>query len=151
MVMKARELMVKNVITLEKDVSVQDATRMMNENGIGCLVAVDNGEIVGILTERDLLRRVLEVCRNPKETKVSEIMTKNVIVGDPDMQLVEATRLMFENKVKKLPIVEDRRLVGLITLTDIARATNVDEKTMHLVEALSNMHMVGQSRWQTNV
>ena len=143
--------MVKNVITLEKDVSVQDATRMMNENGIGCLVAVDNGEIVGILTERDLLRRVLEVCRNPKETKVSEIMTKNVIVGDPDMQLVEATRLMFENKVKKLPIVEDRRLVGLITLTDIARATNVDEKTMHLVEALSNMHMVGQSRWQTNV
>jgi CBS domain-containing protein len=149
--MKARELMVKNVITLEKDVSVQDATRMMNENGIGCLVAVDNGEIVGILTERDLLRRVLEVCRNPKETKVSEIMTKNVIVGDPDMQLVEATRLMFENKVKKLPIVEDRRLVGLITLTDIARATNVDEKTMHLVEALSNMHMVGQSRWQTNV
>jgi CBS domain-containing protein len=149
--MKARELMVKNVITLEKDVSVQDAARMMNENGIGCLVAVDNGEIVGILTERDLLRRVLEVCRNPKETKVSEIMTKNVIVGDPDMQLVEATRLMFENKVKKLPIVEDRRLVGLITLTDIARATNVDEKTMHLVEALSNMHMVGQSRWQTDV
>jgi CBS domain-containing protein len=146
--MRARELMVKNVITLEKDVSVRDAARMMNENGIGCLVAVDNGEIIGILTERDLLRRVLETCKNPKETKVSEIMTRNVIVGDPDMQLVEATRLMFENKVKKLPIVEGDRLVGLITLTDIARATHVDEKTMNLVEALSNMHMVGQSGWQ---
>lgn len=143
--------MVKNVITLEKDVSVQDAARMMNENGIGCLVAVDNGEIIGILTERDLLTRVLETCRNPKETKVSEIMTKNVIVGDPDMQLVEATRLMFENKVKKLPIVERDRLIGLITLTDIARTTHVDERTMKLVEALSNMHMVGQSRWQIHV
>lgn len=107
--------MVKNVITLEKDVSVRDAVRVMNENGIGCLVAVDNGEIIGILTERDLLRRVLETCKNPKETKVSEIMTRNVIVGNPDMQLVEATRLMFENKVKKLPIVEGDRLVGLIT------------------------------------
>jgi CBS domain-containing protein len=149
--MRARELMVKNVITLEKDVSVQDAARMMNENGIGCLVAVDNGEIIGILTERDLLKRVLETCKNPKETKVSEIMTKNVIVGDPDMQLIEATRLMFENKVKKLPIVEGDRLVGLITLTDIARATHVDEKTMNLVEALSNMHMVGQSRWQIDI
>jgi CBS domain-containing protein len=146
--MRARELMVKNVITLEKDVSVRDAVRVMNENGIGCLVAVDNGEIIGILTERDLLRRVLETCKNPKETKVSEIMTRNVIVGNPDMQLVEATRLMFENKVKKLPIVEGDRLVGLITLTDIARATHVDEKTMNLVEALSNMHMVGQSGWQ---
>jgi CBS domain-containing protein len=146
--MRARELMVKNVITLEKDVSVRDAVRVMNENGIGCLVAVDNGEIIGILTERDLLRRVLETCRNPKETKVSEIMTRNVIVGNPDMQLVEATRLMFENKVKKLPIVEGDRLVGLITLTDIARATHVDEKTMNLVEALSNMHLVGQSGWQ---
>jgi len=149
--MRARELMVKSVITLERDVSVQDAARMMNENGIGCLVAVDNGEIIGILTERDLLKRVLETCRNPKETKVSEIMTRNVIVGDPDKKLVEATRLMFENKVKKLPIVEGDRLVGLITLTDIARATHVDKKTMNLVEALSNMHMVGQSRWQTHI
>jgi CBS domain-containing protein len=150
--MRARELMVKNVITLREDVSAQIAARMMTENGIGCLVAVDNAEIIGILTERDLLKRVLETCKNPKETKVSEIMTRNVIVGDPEMQLVEATRLMFENKVKKLPIVEEDRLVGLITLTDIARATHADEKTMNLVEALSNMHiMVGQSGWQIDV
>jgi CBS domain-containing protein len=149
--MRARELMVKTVITLERDVSVQDAVRMMIENGIGCLVAVDNGEIIGILTERDLLKRVIEMCKNPKETKVSEIMTRHVIVGDPGMQLVEATRLMFENKVKKLPIVEGDRLVGLITLTDIARATHADEKTMNLVEALSNMHMVSQSGWQIDV
>ena len=143
--------MVKDIVTLDKDVSVHDAARMMNEHRIGCLVALDNGEIVGILTERDLLERVLEACRNPKETKVSEIMTRNVIVGDPDMQLAEATRLMFENKVKKLPIVEDNRLVGLITLTDIARATHVDEKTMKLVDALSNMHILGESRWPVNV
>lgn len=149
--MKARELMIKDIVTLNEDVSVHYAARMMNEHRIGCLVALDNGEIVGILTERDLLKRVLEACRNPKTTKVSEIMTREVIVGHPDMQIVEATRLMFENKVKKLPIVEDHRLVGLITLTDIARTTHVDEKTMKLIDTLSNLHTLGESRWPTMV
>ena len=134
--------MVKNVITLQIDASAYDAVKLMNKNGIGCLVVVDNGKILGILTERDLLERVLEKCKNPKETGVSEIMTRQVIVGKPDMQLVEATRLMFENKVKKLPIVKGNQLVGLVTLTDIARVTSVDEKTIELVEALSNMHMI---------
>jgi len=140
--MKIERLMVKNVITLQTGASAYDAVKLMNKNGIGCLVAVDNGKILGILTERDLLERVLEKCRNPKETDVSEIMTRQVIVGKPDMQLVEATKLMFENKVKKLPIVKGNQLVGLVTLTDIARVTSVDEKTIELVEALSNMHMI---------
>lgn len=134
--------MVKDVITLQTDASAYDAVKLMNKNRIGCLVALDNGKIVGILTERDLLERVLEKCKNPKETRVSEIMTRQVIVGKPDMQLVEATRLMFENKVKKLPIVEGNRLAGLVTLTDVARATSVDKKTLELIEALSNMHMI---------
>jgi len=140
--MTIKKLMVKNVIILQTDASAHDAVKLMNKNRIGCLVVVHNGEIVGILTERDLLERVLEKCKNPKETTVSEIMTRQVIVGKPDMQLVEATRLMFENNVKKLPIVKENRLVGLVTLTDIARATSVDKKTIELIEALSNMHMV---------
>jgi len=140
--MKIHKLMVKDVITLQTDASAYDAVKLMNKNRIGCLVALDNSKIVGILTERDLLERVLEKCKNPKETRVSEIMTRQVIVGKPDMQLVEATRLMFENKVKKLPIVEGNRLAGLVTLTDIARATSVDKKTLELIEALSNMHMI---------
>ena len=136
------KLMVKNVITLQIDASAYDAVKLMNKKRIGCLVAVYNGEIVGILTERDLLEKVLEKCKNPKETKVAEIMTRQVIVGKPDMELVEATRLMLENKVKKLPIVEGSRLVGLVTLTDIARATSVDKKTIELIEKLSNMHRI---------
>ena len=134
--------MVKDVITVQVDASAHDAVKLMNKNRIGCLVAIYNDKIVGILTERDLLKRVLEKCKNPKETKVSEIMTRHVTVGKPDMQLVEATQLMFKNKVKKLPIVEGNQLVGIVTLTDIARATVVDKKTEKLIEALSNMHMI---------
>jgi CBS domain-containing protein len=134
--------MVKNVITLQTDASVYDAVKLLNKNKIGCLVVVrQDNEIVGILTERDLLERVLEKCRNPKETTVSEIMTRNVISGTPDMDLLEAARLMFKIKVKKLPITDGNRLVGIITLTDIARTTSVDEKTIELVQQLSNLHV----------
>jgi CBS domain-containing protein len=140
--MKIEKIMVKDVITLQADASAYDAVRLMNENRIGCLVVVYMDQVVGILTERDLLERVLEKCKNSKETKVGEIMTRQVIVGNRDMELVEATRLMFKNKVKKLPIVEGNRLVGLVTLTDIARATSVDKKTIELIEKLSNMHLV---------
>lgn len=132
--MKIEETMIKNVITLQNDVSAYDAVKLMNENRIGCLVVLQYGHVVGILTERDLLERVLEKCKNPKETKITEIMTKRVIVGKPDMQLVEAAELMFQKKVKKLPIVEGNRLVGLVTLTDIARIASLDKKTMELIE-----------------
>lgn len=139
--MKIGELMVKNVVTLKADASVYDAVKLLNKNRIGCLVIVRNGEIVGILTERDLLERVLEKCKNPKETKVSEIMTKHVIAGKPDMDLIEATRLMFKLKVKKLPVTDGDKLVGVVTLTDIARATSVDEETVGLLTKLTNMHV----------
>jgi len=69
-------------------------------------------------------------------------MTKNVIVGTPNMELTDAAKLMFENKVKKLPVVDDRRLVGLVTLTDIAHAASVDKKTVQLVEKLSNLYAI---------
>jgi CBS domain-containing protein len=132
--MKIEEIMVKNVITLQRDLSALDAVKIMNQNRIGCLVVVDNGQIAGILTERDLLERVLEECKDPKETRVSEIMTKDVMVGKPDLELVEAARLLFGKKVKKLPIVEGNLLVGLVTLTDIARVANSDREMMKLIE-----------------
>jgi len=140
--MNIGKLMIRNVITLQGDASVHEAVQLINKHKIGCLIIVNNGQISGIITERDLLERVLEKCRNPKETKVSEIMTRNVITGTPDMDTFEATRLMFKLKVKKLPITEGNRLVGIVTLTDIARATSIDQKTIELIEQLSNMHIL---------
>ena len=138
--MLIENLMTRSVITLPSCASVYEAVKLMNENKIGCLVVVYNGEIVGILTERDLLERVLEKSRDPKEIRVSQIMTEHVIVGKPNMELSEATRIMFENRVKKLPIIEGNNLVGIVTLTDIARATSTDKETVELIKKLSNMH-----------
>jgi len=149
--MNLRELMITNVITIDKNMMVQLAAGTMNKERIGCLLAVDKEGVKGILTERDMLIRVLEACKNPKTTKVSDVMTQSIIFGNPTMQLVEATRLMFQNKIKKLPILEDNRLVGIVTLTDIARATSCDKKTIDLIEALSNMHKISSSQEDINI
>jgi CBS domain-containing protein len=121
MMLKIEDIMVETVITVEADATVMKAVKVMNENEIGCLVITRKGRAVGILTERDLLKRVIGKSLNPAKTKVRDIMTKPLIAGYPDMDLEDATRLMFEKKIKKLPVVDNGRLKGLITLTDVAR------------------------------
>jgi CBS domain-containing protein len=122
LILKVEDVMVEGVITVDSDASVMKAVSLMNENEIGCLVVTRRGKAVGILTERDLLTRVIVKSKNPKKTKVREVMTKPLISGQPDMDLEEATKLMFKMKIKKLPVVESEgRLTGLITLTDVAR------------------------------
>jgi len=122
LMMKVEDVMIEGVITIDSDASVMKAVKMMNENEIGCLIVTRRGKAVGIVTERDLLARVIAKSKNPKKTRVREIMTKPLISGQPEMDLEEATKLMFKMKIKKLPVVESEgKLAGLITLTDVAR------------------------------
>jgi len=113
--------MTEDVVTIDADASVKKAVDLMNKNEIGCLIVTRNAKAIGIVTERDMLSRVLGMSRNPEKTKISEIMTSPLVVADPGMDLEEAARLMFKMKVKKLPVVSEGNLLGLVTLTDIAR------------------------------
>jgi CBS domain-containing protein len=136
--MNVEELMIKNVVKVNPDTLVEEAVRIMNANEIGCLIISENGKPVGIITERDLLKRVLEQGRSPRTIKVAEIMSKPVIYGDSQMELEDAARLMFRKKVKKLPITRDGELVGLITLTDLARTAHIDQKMMNVIRELKD-------------
>jgi CBS domain-containing protein len=119
--LKVEDLMIKDVITVDANLTVKEAAQIMNKFEIGCLLAVRNGKAIGIITERDLLKRIVAESRSATKTKVKEVMSTPLIVVEPDMELEDAAKLMFEMKIKKLPVVEGKRLVGLITLTDIAR------------------------------
>ena len=136
--MKVEEIMIKNVVTVHADTPVEEAVKIMNTHEIGCLVVVDNGKPIGIITERDLLKRILEQNRPPKTVKIAEIMSTPVIYGNPQLELEEAARLMFRKNVKKLPIMKDGELVGLITLTDLARTAHIDQKMMHIITELKD-------------
>ena len=121
MSLKVEDAMIEDVVTIDADATVSKAVDLMNKHEIGCLIVTSNAKALGIVTERDMLSRVLGMSRNSEKTKVSEIMTSPLVVADPGMDLEEAARLMFKMKVKKLPVVSEGNLLGLVTLTDIAR------------------------------
>lgn len=121
MSLKVEDVMIKDVVTVDVGATVKEAVKIMNKHEIGCLVVIKRNKLAGILTERDILTRVLAESRNPEKTKVSEIMTIPVIATSPATELEEAAKLMFKKNVKKLPVVSEGKLVGLVTLTDLAR------------------------------
>jgi len=122
---KLRRIMVEKVVTIAPSATVKQAAELMNMHEIGCLVVVDHEKPVGILTERDMLKRIICESRQPKTTRVANLMSKPLITASPDMRAGDATKLMFERNIKKLPVVENGRLVGLITLTDLLRSPGV--------------------------
>jgi CBS domain-containing protein len=113
--------MIQEVVTVHVNSKVTKAVDLMNKFEIGCLIVVFKKNAVGIVTERDILKRVLGQRRDPGKTRVGEVMSKPLIFGDPNMDVEDAATLMFKKKIKKLPIHENGKLVGLVTLTDLVR------------------------------
>jgi CBS domain-containing protein len=119
--LKVRDVMVREVITVDENTTVKEAVDTMNQFQVGSLIILERGKAKGIVTERDFLKRVIAEGKDVKTTKVKEIMTTPLVVVGPSTDLEEAVKLMFQSKIKKLAVVEANKLVGIVTLTDIAR------------------------------
>ena len=117
-----KDLMSTNVFSIDSEASVKEAASKMAQQEIGSLVVTEQGRPVGIVTERDLLSRVLALGRNAEATRIKMIMSKPLICGQPDMDVAEAARFMVGRNIKKLPITQEGRLVGIVTLTDLCAA-----------------------------
>ena len=135
MSLKLEDVMVKDLIGIEVKVSVKKAVELMNEYEIGCLIVMKRGKLAGIVTERDMVKRILLESKDPEKIKVNEIMSKPVIVGKPQMSIEDAVKLMFNRNIKKLPVVDDNHLVGLVTLTDLVRSEQI-------IKMLKNAHLI---------
>jgi CBS domain-containing protein len=133
--------MVRDVVTLDAKQNAKNAARIMTKFGISGVIVQNKKDIVGILTERDILTRVVASGQNPEDIVVKDIMTEPVIVVSPLMPLEKAVSIMFQEKIKKLPVVdknEDRaQLVGILSLTDIAR---LHPQLLEGIRALSHMN-----------
>lgn len=125
MAMNVDEVMVKDVVTVMADASIRAAAELMNHCEIGCLVVVNGKKPIGILTERDMLKKIIVEAREPHKTRVIDIMSKSLITATPNTNVGKAAKLMFERKIKKLPIVENEQLVGLVTLSDLMRSEEI--------------------------
>lgn len=118
---QTRDIMVSKVITTKRDSTVEEAVKLMNEHEIGCLIVTENNKPIGIITERDLLKRILAKTQDLKKIRVEEVMSTPLISVEPNVEIGDASRLMFQKNIKKMPIVKKGKLLGLVTLTDILR------------------------------
>jgi len=119
------DVMARDVVTINSDFTAKYAARMMINYGISSVIVLSKGKVAGILTERDVMKRVIVKGMDPDKTLVNEIMSHPVMVVGPTTPLVEAVKLMVEKQIKKLPVMneesKDAELIGVLSLNDIAR------------------------------
>lgn len=110
----------RRIIATSPAATVRQATRLMNDHGIGSLLVLDNGRLAGIFTERDVLRRIVAEGRSPNATPVGEVMTANVVCCSPDSDVENVADLMRLRRVRHVPVVDDEGAVlGLVSIGDI--------------------------------
>ncbi|RLF58984.1 MAG: hypothetical protein DRN25_04545 [Thermoplasmata archaeon] len=122
--MKVKDVMSKNVKTISPEATMEEAALKMRKNKIGCLVVVEGEKPIGIITERDLVYKIVAEGKDTK-TKVREVMSKDLKTIDKEADLKLAAKLMATHIIRRLPVVDNDRLVGIVTLEDIMRAEKI--------------------------
>jgi len=115
-----RDVMSKDVRVVRPDTSIQEVVATMNKLDIGSIIVVQADRPVGIITERDILRRQVEPCLAPETLTARQVMTSPVITISETASIEEAARLMAKKRIKKLPVMDNQKIAGIITFTDIA-------------------------------
>ena len=123
------------VHTVSPDATALEAIKRMNQHKIGALLVMDKGQVVGIFTERDVLRRVVGLERSPSEFKVADVMTADVICVEPEADLDEVSSIMKEKKIRHVPVCDgDGKLQGMISIGDVnAHHASNQEATIHFL------------------
>lgn len=118
----------RNVVSIAPDASVFDAIKLMAEQVIGSLVVMEDDQLLGIVTERDYARKVILKGRSSESTRVAEIMTSEVFTTSGDRTVNECMELMSEKRIRHLPVVDDNRVIGMISIGDLVQAIITDQQ-----------------------
>ena len=137
--MLVNEVMNKNVVVVKKDATLKQASEVMSKTRIGSLVVVEGNKIAGIITSSDIIRSIAQD-KAPGNTLIEEVMSKRVFTVEPDATVQDAVDVMVENKIRELPVVENNKIKGIITVTDIAV---VEPKLIASIASLLSMQFPG--------
>lgn len=118
------QVMSKNVVTADKSTTIQESAEKMRKSKVGCVIVTENSKPVGIVTERDFVTKVAAEGR-PLFTEISEVMSSPLITIDQEDTIWEASEMMKEKAIHKLPVIEDEKVLGIITTTDIVKISSV--------------------------
>lgn len=144
--LRCREIMTKNVRTATREMSVSDVAALMRDGDMGAVPVVDEGKLVGIVTDRDIVVRVVAEGKD-SATPISEAMTSELFTVTPDDFVFEAIRLMGDKQIRRVPVIDnDGALVGIIAIADVALETEDDRELAETLEEISS----GSSFWSKN-
>ena len=118
------QVMSKNVLTVEKSTSLQEAAQDMKKSNVGCVIVIENSKPLGIVTERDFVTKIAAEGR-PLFTDISEVMSSPLITINPEETVWEASEIMKEKRIHKLPVKENEQIIGIVTTTDIVKISSV--------------------------
>jgi CBS domain-containing protein len=136
---KLRDIMRPGFLfTVQPDDTVSDAVRIMSANNVGIVSVLDGGALVGVFSERDVVRRIVDRRRDPVLTRVHDVMTRDIVVADADDDCESAMRLMDQANIRHLPVVSGGRLLSMLSIRDLLRVDLADksEQISHLREYL---------------
>ncbi|MBU0953725.1 MAG: CBS domain-containing protein [Nanoarchaeota archaeon] len=132
--MLVEEVMTEDVKKIEETATVEEAAKQMAELKISSLIVSKGDELAGIITDGDIIRNLVAQGKDPTKTKVKNVMTKEVIMVKPDLELSDAIEIMTEKQLKTLPVIDGNRLVGVVTMTDLCSAQpKLVEKFSHAI------------------
>ena len=136
--MKVKDCMCNKVCYVTPTSTVKDCAKLMCDNHVGCIpVCDDTNTVVGLVTDRDVILRSIACDKDVNSTPVSDIMTCNVCCCTPDTDIEQAEKLMSQNQIRRLPVIENNKIVGIITLGDLAANQNVN--TQSVCDTLENI------------
>ncbi|MCX7772744.1 MAG: CBS domain-containing protein [Clostridia bacterium] len=134
--MKVRDIMTHNVAYINPDSKIVEAAQLMQKHNVGSIPVCDQTGVIGIVTDRDIVVRNVAHGKNPQDTPVKDVMTKSVTTATPDMDVNQASQIMSSNRIRRIPVVENNMLVGMLALGDMA----ADQRfNMEASEALSEI------------
>jgi CBS domain-containing protein len=135
--MQVKDIMTKTVASLNPKDTVEHAAQLMKEHDIGSLPVCEGEKVIGIITDRDITLRSVAVGENTKAQSVREVMTSNPVVINANTDIAEAARIMSERQIRRLPIVDNNNLVGMVALGDLAVEPNLSDNAENALKDIS--------------
>ncbi len=127
--MKVKDCMCQEVLCATPNTTVQDCANMMCNKHVGCIPVCDESQnVVGLITDRDIILRCVACNKDPKNTNACDIMTCNPCCCTPEADVTDAEKLMSQNQVKRIPVIDNNKIVGILTLGDLAANNQVDDQ-----------------------
>jgi CBS domain-containing protein len=120
---------INSLFSVSSNKTVLDALRLMAEKNIGAVLVIDEGALTGIFSERDYARKVILKDRHSDDTLIADVMTANVITIGPDQSIEECMQIMSDKHIRHLPVMDQKELIGIISINDVVSAIIVDQKT----------------------